>query len=223
MAVSAESPHQVAVPLTELQPGATYAFRVVAARQDGSGESASDVAEVTAPSTLPMAVAPPTFGSVARTSFKCKWKKPTFDGGDKITAYCLEVHRAGANVAIPIPVATYEGADTEFKVSGVLPGEPYSCKVRACNSHGWSNWSEPSICNAKAGVPSAPAELKLAAATDRTLELTWDEPGNDGGSAVTVSSTLHLDRRTALYGCDYSVRSAERGPIWNINVAGVQS
>lgn len=175
------------LPLSELQPGACYAFRVIASRQDGSGESCSEVAEVTAPSTLPMALAPPTFGSVARTSFKCKWRKPAFDGGAQITAYCLEVHRAGEKVAIPIPVATYEGTDTEFKVSGLLPGEPYSCKVRACNSHGWNEWSEPSMCYAKAGVPSVPADLRLAAATDRTLELAWDEPGNDGGSPVTVS------------------------------------
>lgn len=175
------------LPLSELQPGACYAFRVIASRQDGSGESPSEAAEVTAPSTLPTALAPPTFGSVARTSFKCKWRKPAFDGGAQITAYCLEVHRAGEKVAIPIPVATYEGTDTEFKVSGLLPGEPYSCKVRACNSHGWNDWSEPSTCNAKAGVPSVPADLRLAAATDRTLELAWGEPGNDGGSPVTVS------------------------------------
>ena len=32
-----------------------------------------------------------------------------------------------------------------------------------------------------------PADLRLAAATDRTLELAWGEPGNDGGSPVTVS------------------------------------
>ena len=186
-AAASDGPHQMTLPLSALQPGAPYAFRVVASRQDGSGESPSEEAELTAPSTLAEAVAPPTFGSVARTSFKCKWRKPPFDGGAQITAYSLEVHREGGSVAIPIPVATYEGMDTEYKVSGVLPGEPYSCRVRASNSHGWSDWCEPSICTAKAGVPSVPAALKLAVATDRSLSLVWDVPDNDGGSEITVS------------------------------------
>ena len=82
-------------------------------------------------------------------------------------------------------MASYEGSETEYKVTGALPGEEYTCRVRAQNEHGWSDWSEPSLCAAKAGVPAAPPDVALASATDRSLTLVWDPPDNDGGSELT--------------------------------------
>ena len=75
--------------------------------------------------------------------------------------------------------------NANIKVTGALPGEEYTCRVRAQNEHGWSEWSKVSLCTAKAGVPSAIPDATLGDATDRSLTLVWEPPDNDGGSDLT--------------------------------------
>ena len=81
--------------------------------------------------------------------------------------------------------STFTG--TTYTVESVAPGVSYTFRVRAQNTHGWSDWSEPYTT-----ILSASAPAKMAAVTVAE--------GVASSTAVLVSFTAPDARGTPITG-----------------------
>ncbi|MXW34697.1 MAG: hypothetical protein F4Z60_03605, partial [Chloroflexi bacterium] len=128
-------------------------------------------AEATAPSAPRNLAAEP-----GDTVVRITWDPPADDGGSDLTGYQI---RGGLRTSW-LTVSASETGPANF--SSLENGREYTFEVRAGNASG-----EGPIASVKAtprGAPSAPRNL-AASPGDTEVTLTWEPPGDDGGSAIT--------------------------------------
>ena len=115
------------------------------------------------------------------------WGAPEDVGGSAITSYTVQWSLDG----------TAEGswsnagstADQTFKHRGLQTGAVRYYRVAARNRSGLGLWSDPVMGQTVSGVPDAPT-LKAKTLSDYQIELTWNEP-KDNGEPITG---YHLER-----------------------------
>lgn len=167
--------------VTGLIPGESYDFRVSARNQISEGPW-SDVVPATLPKVVPYA--PTNLTATSGNNFiNLTWTPPSFDGGDDITYYMINLRSVsngvgtGAWTGFPKPslqTATSRDITSPF-------GTFYEFRVAAVNSIGVGQWSNTVI--SAAGLPSAPIHLQAdASATEATLS--WSAP-TDSGTAIS--------------------------------------
>ncbi|WBU37747.1 fibronectin type III domain-containing protein [Homoserinibacter sp. YIM 151385] len=165
-------------PVTGLQNGVTYEFRVIALNE--AGESEASDAETEIPFRAPDA---PSLKLTAQGdgTLDFAWSAPEFDGGRAIEGWLLEYRAEGdagwTGYSEP-PLGT-----TTATVEGLVPGTDYAFRVRAVNEAGAGEGSAP--VDARFAVASdAPTEL-TAVPQDGAVELSWRAPAELGGSDAT--------------------------------------
>ncbi len=123
---------------------------------------------ITAPTapTLNSAAAGPANGMLA-----VLWSAPVFDGGSPVTGYELEITRPAGAV-----VGTY--TSTGANVVCGSPGVTCSLRVRAENTVGFSEWSEP-IDGTTWRAPSAVGGLVLSG-ENHSVRAVWSTPLDAG-------------------------------------------
>ncbi|HEY3924872.1 MAG TPA: fibronectin type III domain-containing protein [Acidothermaceae bacterium] len=183
--------------VTGLTDGTPYTFTVTATNGVGPGPSSSPSSPVT-PQPAPTAPDAPTIVSATsgNTEVIVTWTAPA-DGGSAITGYTV--------TASPGPgTATTAGA-TSAAVAGLTNGTPYTFTVTATNSIGTSVPSDPSAAVMPAPtVPAAPTGAN-AVAGDGQATVSWTDPNNDGGSAITGYTVTTSPGGTTTHATDTPV------------------
>ncbi|KRY50894.1 Twitchin [Trichinella britovi] len=171
-----------------LDEGRQYLFRVRAENMIGLGEPLHSVPMTAKPSyDVPGAPSAPEVTGYDNTYISLKWNPPRSDGGSPITEYIVEKHekKGGGDWS---PCYTSHSTSCECVVKNLVPGESYQFRVRAVNLAGEgppSRFSEPCTCQPFIHPPGPPDSPRVGKVTKRSVDLTWNRPLKDGGSAIT--------------------------------------
>jgi adhesin/invasin len=169
--------------VTGLTGGSTYAFRVAATNDTGTGAPSAEVTvSTTSPTVAPSAPGQPTAlaGTPGVRSVSLTWTAPTSDGGASITDYTVEYSSdSGSNWTT---FADGTSASTRATVTGLTDGTEYTFRVSAVNSAGTGTASATETVTP--GVPGAPTSFAAADGADGTATLTWSTPSSGGSDII---------------------------------------
>jgi cell division septation protein DedD len=108
------------------------------------------------------------------------WSAPSDEGGSLITE--CKIYR-GTNSGGESYLASVSASATSYKDTTVTNGQTYYYHVTAGNVAGESSPSDE--VSAKPQGPPSPSRKLQAAAGDGYVDLSWNQPSNDGGSPIT--------------------------------------
>jgi hypothetical protein len=191
----------LACPFTGLTDGDSYTFTVKASNAVGTGPASSPSNAVT-PADVPGS--PQNVSATPGTNqAKVTWTAPGSTGGDPITGYTV---LASDEVDPPAggEKCTTTGALT-CTVKSLTNGDPYTFTVTATTIVGTSDPSSPSQPVTPFGDPDAPTGVTGVAQVGGAT-VSWNAPGNDGGSAIfdyTVTATDETNSGDAGGSCDW--------------------
>ncbi|MDE2793275.1 MAG: fibronectin type III domain-containing protein, partial [Gemmatimonadota bacterium] len=171
-----------------LEPGTTWTYRVSARNSEGLGVPSS-IASATVGGGDPGVPGIPT-GLAAtadgRTAIGLSWTAPADSGTSAITGYRIEVS-SNRGVSWANLVSNTNSTSTTYRHTGLAPGTTRHYRVSAINTAGPgppSNVANATTRGSGVTVPDAPTDLEADAAGDR-VDLDWNSPDFDGGSAIT--------------------------------------
>ena len=141
------------------------------------------------------------------TEIDLSWSKPSSDGGAPVTSNRIEVSDIGSNWSVLEPDTGSSG--TSFTHRGLTGGSTRHYRVSAINSAGVGPPSNTAnaTTDASATVPGSPAGLSASADGEMEIDLSWREPGSDGGSLVT----------------GYRIEVSDSGSNWSVLAADTSS
>jgi len=160
-------------------PSGRYYYRVSAVNEVGEGSmSESADAQITGVPTPPRNLtASPDIGKIV-----LRWEKPENDGGSQILKY--RIYRALQEGNWGEVYVEVNGSVLSYTDTGVSGGVRYWYVISALNAYGESEKSN--VVNASAvSVPGQVGYLE-AKGKNASIELSWAEPADNGGSAITV-------------------------------------
>ena len=162
----------------DLTNGVAYTFTVTATNAEGTGPASSPSKSVT-PGTQPGAptgvTAQPGDGSA-----NVGWTAPSSDGGDQIIAYTATASPGGSSCTWLVS----PGGALDCVISGLTNGVTYTVTVAAFNGKGSSPPSSPSAPVTPSAAPVPPSGI-VAAPGDGSVQVSWEAPYSEGGSAIT--------------------------------------
>jgi predicted phage tail protein len=128
--------------------------------------------------------APRSFKAESLTgySFNLCWDKPWDDGGSTITSYLTEWSRDNGLTWSRLSSALKEGCSVE--VTGAVPATSYLLRLSALNAAGTSDFATLQV-ETPAWVPKAPQSVSASSLSSTSLNLQWQLPSSNGGSAIT--------------------------------------
>lgn len=188
---------------TGLSQNTQYAYWVRAINSFGisrssDGSHTTTLGEATTPS-------PPTgleTTSISSTQISLSWTAPTNNGGSSITNY--NVYRGTSSGSETLLAQV--GNDNSYTDGTVTAGQTYFYTVTSVNSAGESIPSNE-VSATPIGPPQPPTGLTATGALLK-INLSWNAPSNDGGSAIT----------------GYLIeRSSDNGNTWSTLVANTNS
>ena len=171
-----------------LDMGQYYYARVVAVNT--MGYSLSQVAESSEkPMVTPGKPTSVTLSTMSAESLRVVFDVPTSDGGDDITAYQIEyATSADFSDAQTTSVTYLDGGSPFYKtITGLETGTFYYVRVSAMNSQGYGSTqvSTPTNLNPYE-EPGAPTNVALGVTSDSMLTVSFDEPTDNGGDAISA-------------------------------------
>ena len=146
-------------------------------------------------------------------------------GGKPVTGYKVSVSRKGAGNNEPILICV-DGPGPAF-VEGLLAGTTYQARVQALNAIGAGEFSDWCVFMSEAGPPSAPKMPVATRVTTDSVDLCWEKPPIDNGSAVE-EFTLEMQQATATVGAEATGpaksvwRAIYRGSFQSFQVGALQ-
>ncbi|AWP08682.1 putative titin-like [Scophthalmus maximus] len=173
--------------ITKLLKGNEYLFRVRAVNKYGEGETLeSEPTRAMDPFTIPSAPMDVEVTSTTSEAMTICWKRPTSDGGSRISGYIIEKReKQGVRWVRVNKKPVY---DLRVKASGLHEGCEYEFRVFAENTAGLSEPSLPSLLTLADDpkfLPSPPAKPIIVDSSRTSITLSWNKPLFDGGAAVT--------------------------------------
>jgi parallel beta-helix repeat protein len=162
---------------TNVINGLTYTYNISAVNSVGEGPQTGDVIGTpTSSVTIPSAPQNPQTNS-GDSFVNFTWTAPSSDGGSAITGY--NIYRNGtAGVYATVPAGQLWYLD-----SGLINGITYTYNVTAVNAIG-EGPDSGDVAGTPMTVPSAVENLQVETGSGY-VNLTWDVPLDDGGSAIT--------------------------------------
>ena len=172
--------------------GITYSVSVSARNQLGSSEPSTPV-EAT-PAGLPGA---PGKVTLARgdTSIDVAWTPPKDDGGVGVIGYTVTwspLTAEGARVQEP---SSMDVETPGYRIASLTNGVTYAVAVKANNEVGISTSSEE-LRTTPITTPGHPQSVKVVHRSE-ALEITWEPPADDGGSAVSSYTVTWVPLETS--------------------------
>jgi large repetitive protein len=204
----------------DLQPGATYRYRVQACNEGGCSAWSAEAA-VTTP-TLPVPAAPSSL-SVTATPNHAEITLVWQDNSDNESGFRIERRAPGANQFTLL--ATTAANTVEYVDAAVQPDGTYVYRVAACAAGGCSAYTPERSATTH---PTAPSGLTATTRSDTRIDLAWvDNSGTEqdfrierrsgsGGFAQVATAapdqTSHEDRGLATETTyTYRVRACNSG------------
>ena len=117
-------------------------------------------------------------GSIATLA----WNAPTWDGGSPITVYEIDV---SADNGAWTRVADKPATETRHVGSVRVGVSRTTFRVTARNANGAGIPASVDATTATTRIPGAPQNLRATAAGSTVINLDWDAPASNGGSAIT--------------------------------------
>jgi surface protein len=178
---------------TDLPNGTTYTVRAAALSSVGSGPYSSTSTVLVKALGLPSAPTNLALSSVQADTATFSWTAPSDAGGvgGSISGYYL-YYKTGSITILPFPnvntpftnYVVVNGNTTTGSVSGLNTNTDYSFKVHAFTNAG-SGIASNVLTLITADLPSAPLNLTASALNNTSVQLSWDTPTSNGGSALT--------------------------------------
>jgi phage baseplate assembly protein W len=175
---------------TGLTPGTLYSLTVAATNATGTGATAS--ASVTTGIAVPGAPLSFAAGSVTSTTASLSWLDPTSNGGSALTGFV--VTRVDTGASTTVSAGTHAAS-----LTGLSPGTSYSFTVVATNAAGTGASASLSFTTS-AVVPTAPQGFEAIATGTTTAMVSWAQPADTGGSAITGYTLTGLPEGTVSVG-----------------------
>ena len=158
-----------------------YTFTIEALNAEGFGTGATSLSSVTPYPADEPAGQPTGVDAIAGNgAAEVNWQAPSKIGGSTILTYTVEAFAGGVASGQSV---TVDAPALSAQVEGLTNGTAYTFKVVATNGGGDGPTGE-SAAVTPLGVPEPPINV-LAVAGEEQATVTWDEPGSDGGSAIT--------------------------------------
>lgn len=145
---------------------------------------ATPQASATVPGTPTSFTATPSNGQILYN-----WDRPESDGGSAVTGYTLSYTPNGGD-----EVVVNLGLVTEYTVTGLTNGLPYSSKIRAVNLEGSGAYTTPTV-QTPFTTPDTPTEIS-ATSGDTSIALSWTAPSSNG-SSITSYTILYTNKGTS--------------------------
>ncbi len=179
--------------VTGLTNGQGYDFEVRGYNSQGNGPAATASASPMGAPEMPVSLA----AAPTETTVVLTWTAPD-DNGAAITHY-EHIHYASGGTA---PTTwTNAGSVLTVTISNLTKGTAYMFMVRAVNSVGESEAA--SVSATPSGKPG-PVRNLTAAPGAGSIMLDWDEPADDGGSAIVSYEVQKYNATTTNWGAAYS-------------------
>jgi predicted extracellular nuclease len=168
----------LAITVSSLVNGVTYACTVTAANANGSSVASSAATNLT-PSTVPGA---PTNvqGTPGNAQIVLTYLAPASNGGAAITGYNASCSDGGSNNGSGSSV----GAALTLTVGSLVNGVTYSCTVTAANVRGAGPASTAATGLKPSTVPDPPTGINVTAGNAQA-SFTYTAPASNGGSPIT--------------------------------------
>ena len=162
----------------DLVNGTTYFFQIAAVNSIGTGNYSTTIDATT---TVPDAPTNLRATVVSEMEINLSWDAPSEDGGSAITGYDLEFSADGNGswTDLTTSVTTTSFSDN----TGLTVGSTRHYRVAAINNVGTGEYS--TTTDAMLMVPGVPTNLTATAVSETQINLSWDAPSEDGGSAIT--------------------------------------
>ncbi|MFI5934531.1 fibronectin type III domain-containing protein [Actinoplanes sp. NPDC051494] len=190
--------------VTGLSNGTAYPIRVRARNAVGAG--AASAAVTATPAAVPGA---PTALSAERgdRSATLTFTAPGSDGGTAITGYEVSTDNG----------TTWTALAADRIVTGLTNGTPYPIRVRARTSAG-TGPASTAVTVTPATLPGAPTAL-TAERGDRSATLTFTDPADNGGAAITLFEASVNDGATwTTLAADRTVTGLSNGTTYTVRV-----
>lgn len=192
-AVKQITTHEKEVKIEGCTPGWFYYIKVSATNGIGIGPY-GESAKIRTAAYRPSEPLPPVVSEIGPTSVHLTWSSP-YDGGDKLKGYIIsyklkEEPYDGGELKV-------EGKRRGLDVGGLSPGRRYIFQIRATNSVGHSDWSQPTrvIQTSPPERPSKTGAPSLLKASHNGMQVAW-MPAVDNGAEIIeqiLSWSTHAD------------------------------
>ena len=170
---------------TGLSPGTTRHYRVYAINSVGEGPASDTAVATTVKGTNPPG--PPRNLSATAdgtTAIALDWEPPEDSGSSKVTGYKIDVSSNGTSWTTR--VANTGDTVPAYRHTGLSPGTTRHYRVFAINTAGGAGTaSNTASATTNANLPGRPTDLTATGADSTTIDLSWNEPDDDGGSDIT--------------------------------------
>lgn len=189
---------------TGLTPSTSYMYRVSAINSVGTSSPSNTASATTfAAATIPQPPTNLTANAISSSEIDLSWTAPSDDGGAAITGYMIERSQDAGSTWSTISSNT-GSASTTYSDTGLTSSTSYTYRVSAINSVGTSSPSNiaSATTSVSTSIPQPPTGLTASAVSSSTINLSWDAPGNDGGSAII----------------GYKIERATMGGTWSVIV-----
>jgi hypothetical protein len=167
-----------------LTNGTSYTFTVTATNGVGTSAASSPSSAVVPSASVSVPAAPDAPSAAAGDqSAMVSWAAPANDGGAAVSGYDVEYSTDGGTSWTSSSSAFHTDAATGQSIDNLTNGQQYVFRVAAINSAGMGAYSSASTGVTPIGPAAAPTIID-ATAGNMTVSLTWDAPGDTGGSPV---------------------------------------
>ena len=167
-----------------LTAGTTHNYRVRAEYTDASLGTWAFANATTTGTGGTTGTAPGNLSAVAPgpTIIDLNWDVPSETGGKTITRYQVDVSTDGGINFTLLRTTTA----TEYRDSGLTAGATRHYRVRALYSDNTAGpWASTQATTPATGILGVPRNLRVTADGPSVINLDWDAPSSDGGSAIT--------------------------------------
>jgi len=174
---------------TGLQSDKYYVYHILAINSVGNSEWS---AEVIGHTEQPQNIVPNpptslTARAVSPTQINLSWTAPTNNGGPPVTGYKIE-EKVGTG-SFTVIVTNTGNTNTSYSRTSLTTGTSYTYKVSAINSVGPSTTSNEASATptptSSITLPSPPTNLSATKVSQTQVNLSWNAPSDNGGSAIT--------------------------------------
>ncbi|VDD75474.1 unnamed protein product [Mesocestoides corti] len=227
--------------VTDLKPGKTYFFRVVAQNSNGWSEPAETniPLRVEAVSKPPSTPNQPKVEDITSTSCRVTIEPPASDGGVPITFYHLEKRSNQRGnwvraVKDKIPVIKPSEPHT-ISITDLVADNVYEFRVAAENAdYLTSEFSPPSSrisTKPPFSIPGRPSRPELVIATENSATISWSPPYDNGGDEIkryvvqykTTDGTYWATCDEEPIDCQLSITKLQPDSEYEFRVAAINS